>query len=133
MNKPDRYTVDTDGTRYGHYGTGTNGPFLTVSMGSAMKDPTREELEAFLRQLAPPLEADEFDVQEAIYWFANDWHGGQGSNLYSVLSTSEYSPGPCKSGLSEEDDGLSYYLYERLIDEYSHFEVEDGKIVAVRD
>ena len=34
-----------------------------------------------------------FDVEAAIYWFANDWHNGQFTDLYSILSTSPYKPG----------------------------------------
>jgi hypothetical protein len=56
-------------------------------------DPTVSEMRAFLRQI--DCEADEFDVEGAIYWFSSDWHGGQWSNLYSALSTSDYRPGPC--------------------------------------
>ncbi len=58
------------------------------------QDPTREEILSYLANY----EGDEFDKEEAIYWFANDWHGGQWSNLYSVLSTSEYRPGPMTNG-----------------------------------
>lgn len=55
-------------------------------------DPTKEEMLDTIRAYYGP-SVDEFDVEEAIYWFANFWHGGQGSNLYSVLSTSPFTPG----------------------------------------
>ena len=40
-----------------------------------------------------------FDVAEALYWFAIDWHGGQDSLLYSILSTSTFKPSPLSNGL----------------------------------
>lgn len=33
------------------------------------------------------------DAEIAIYWFASHYHGGQNSELYSILSTSPYNPG----------------------------------------
>jgi hypothetical protein len=41
---------------------------------------------------------DEFDREEAIYWFASDWHSGQESYLYSALSTSLLNPSPISTG-----------------------------------
>lgn len=60
-----------------------------------ISDPTHDEMVEYLT--AQGCE-DEFDREEAIYWFAYAWHGGQWSNLYSALSTSSYSPGPCTMG-----------------------------------
>lgn len=73
-----------------------------------MKDPTRRELMQELRKYAP--NNDEFDYEEAIYWFAADYHGGQGSNLYSVLSTSDYHPGITQ----RRPSGEGRRLYEHL-------------------
>jgi hypothetical protein len=72
-------------------------------------DPTANEMRAFLRQI--DAEADEFDVEGAIYWFASDWHSGQSSNLYSALSTSEYRSGATQS---HPDDGAMGDLYDAL-------------------
>lgn len=74
-----------------------------------MQDPTREEMIAHLQSWPFISEADEFDIEEAIYWFAYAWHGGQWSNLYSVLSNSEYRPSPVASFIPK--DGISYDLY----------------------
>jgi hypothetical protein len=63
-----------------------------------MHDPSADEMRLFLRQF----DADEFDVEGAIYWFACDWHSGQWSNLYSAPSTSAYRPSPLANG---PDDG----------------------------
>lgn len=72
-------------------------------------EPTHDEMVAFLKPHAAMYEADDFDIEEAIYWFANDYHGGQDSTLYSVLSTSEFCPGPLADG--PQDDFL-YRLLE---------------------
>ena len=63
-----------------------------------LSDPTRDEMLTALAQSR----ADEFDIEAAIYWFANDWHGGQWSNLYSALSTSPYRPALSESGCPDE-------------------------------
>ena len=81
---------------------------------STMKDPTREEL---LEAIAPELaclgsEAEQFDIEEAIYWIASDYHNGQWSNLYSLLSNSAYHPGPFSSGC--EEDSVAAMLYEAM-------------------
>lgn len=81
-----------------------------------MKDPTIEDMRAFLSANAAYLEASEFDVEEAIYWFAYEWHGGQSSNLYSALCQSQFSPGPCSSG--PEPGSVAETLVEYLTDEY---------------
>lgn len=33
-----------------------------------------------------------FSFNQAMYWFALEWHGGQYSKLYSILSTLDYRP-----------------------------------------
>lgn len=60
-------------------------------------DPTAKEMRDFLRKHP---EADEFEIEEAIYWFAYENHRGQGSNLYYALSASEYSPGIARNRAS---------------------------------
>jgi hypothetical protein len=77
------------------------------------QDPTREELLEAIQGQFP--DADAFDAEEAIYWFAADWHGGQWSNLYSVLSTSGFRPGRASSGPESEtvaSDIYSFLEYE---------------------
>lgn len=39
-----------------------------------------------------------FDIEAAIYWFAVDYHSGQSSDLYSILSMSDYRPGVMSRG-----------------------------------
>jgi hypothetical protein len=64
-------------------------------------------------------EADDFSVEEAIYWFASDYHGGQTSDLYSVLSTSEYKPSRLHHGIEDTDDEMSKMMYEDLVEKYA--------------
>lgn len=72
-------------------------------MKTMIQDPTRDEMIAFL--LSRPCRSDEDrdSAEVAAYWFASEWHGGQFTNLYSALSTSPYSPGPCMT-LKKEDE-----------------------------
>lgn len=79
-------------------------------------DPTKEEMQEFLKQKYHT--EDDFDVESAIYWFANDYHGGQNSNLYSALSTSEFRPGPMHKGIEDEESELASMMYQDLVNTY---------------
>jgi hypothetical protein len=79
-------------------------------------DPSRQEMIEHIKGVYGR-EADRFDIEEAIYWFANDYHGGQGSNLYSALSTSEYRPGRNSSG--PEEGSMGEMIYADLVDTFS--------------
>jgi hypothetical protein len=81
-----------------------------------MNDPTQPEMNAFLREQFGS-EIDDFDIAEATYWFATNWHGGQWSNLYSALCTSLFQPGPISNG--PEPESLAAYAYEALEDKFS--------------
>ncbi len=63
-----------------------------------MTDPTLEEMREFIDSLPLGDEVEEFDREEAIYWFASEWHSGQASNLYSALSRSQFTPGASTNG-----------------------------------
>jgi hypothetical protein len=75
-------------------------------------DPTIEEMRQALTDNVP--EADEFDREQAIYWFANDYHSGQWSELYSALCASPYKPGAIERG----PDGLGEDCYQALVGEF---------------
>ena len=47
-----------------------------------------------------------FDVYEAVHCYASLWHEGQASTLYSILSMSEFRPGPLwsESRCEKEND-----------------------------
>ena len=79
-------------------------------------DPSRQEMIDYIRKVYGR-EADEFDIEEAIYWFANHYHGGQSSNLYSALSTSEYRPGPMTNG--PEEGSMGEMIYADLVGAFS--------------
>jgi hypothetical protein len=83
-----------------------------------MRDPTRDEM---LRFLVCDGEQDEFAIEEAIYWFANDWHGGASSNLFAALCSSPYKPGPCTRGPEDAT------LYDALEEEFS----ENARLLAL--
>jgi hypothetical protein len=79
-------------------------------------DPSKEEMQEFLRTKYHT--EDDSDIEAAIYWFANDYHGGQNSNLYSALSTSEFRPGPMHKGIEDEESELASMMYQDLVNKY---------------
>ena len=76
------------------------------------RDPNRATLIEWLGDMPADHDADDFDIEAAIYWFAANWHGGQWSNLYSVLSTSQYHPGALENGV--DPDSTAGDLYREL-------------------
>ena len=83
-------------------------------------DPTREEMLAHLDSQGFNQKSGymDFDREAAMYWFASDWHGGQWTNLYSVLSTSEYSPGLMMKDYHSEGE-IVEIIYEELEAEFT--------------
>jgi hypothetical protein len=63
-------------------------------------DPTIDEMRETLTDLVPY--ADEFTTEAAIYWFASDYHSGQGSDLYKALCASPYTPGALEAECPED-------------------------------
>jgi len=47
-----------------------------------------------------------FDMAEALYQYCNDWHGGQGNELYSILSQLDFSPGAGWHNCFSNDNAL---------------------------
>ena len=64
------------------------------------------------------IDANDFDIAAAIYWFANDYHGGQSSNLYSALSTSDYRPGPMHKSIKDDENETATQMYQELVNEF---------------
>lgn len=58
-------------------------------------------------------EADDMDIEAAIYWLANDYHEGQNSELYSILSTSEYNPGRMENNVDDAGE-IARMIYDEL-------------------
>jgi len=78
------------------------------------KDPTYKEMKKYLDKFKKSYEADDIDVESAIYWYASNNHTGQSSNLYSALSTSDYKPGRMES----KPTGMAKEMYDLLIGEF---------------
>jgi hypothetical protein len=76
-------------------------------------DPTRDEMLEYLCAQPFAGEADDFDREQAIYWFAAHYHGGQWSNLYAALCASEYSPGNLEC--EPHPDSIGADLYADLV------------------
>jgi hypothetical protein len=85
-------------------------------MTMSSNDPTLEEMREFLDEVMPEYEACEFDREEAIYWFACEYHAGQWSNMYAALSASQYTPGPVARAPS---GWAAIELYHELIARYA--------------
>lgn len=81
-----------------------------------MNDPTKKEMLDFLKKMYGSEDSWEDDAEVAIYWFASDYHSGQWSNLYSVLSTSPFKPGRFTKG--PEKDSVEEDMYNDLIDKF---------------
>lgn len=91
-------------------------------------------------------EADEFDIEAAIYWLASDNYSGQGSPLYGVLSMSKFKPGPTHREVKDEGE-MAEMIYDYLKNEYidtkgrfvyeefsrQHYEVIANVIKTARD
>lgn len=93
-----------------------NEGFLT----EANNDPTKDEMLQFLRTQFGNEEGFADDAEVAMYWFANFNHSGQWSNLYSVLSTSAFNPGPLARG--PEPNSAEEMMYQALESEYGSSE-----------
>jgi len=91
-----------------------------------IQDPSKDEMFNYLRQMYGNEEGFRDDAEVAIYWFANFYHGGQSSNLYSVLSTSRFSPGPIAKG--PEPHSSEEMMYEDLVLKFAPGTEEANKI-----
>lgn len=58
---------------------------------------------------------NEFDVEEAIYWFSNDFYDGQGSSLYEVLCSSKYKPGLTHTGPTTAESREFYQILKNSL------------------
>lgn len=66
------------------------------------------------------IEATQFDIAEAIYWFCSDNHEGQFSKKYEILCHCGFKPSPLSKGPEE----MAQMIYDNLL--------EDG-IINVED
>ena len=77
----------------------------------------KEQMMEYLKFNSIDPEEWKYDAEIAIYYFANDYHDGQNSELYSILSTSPYSPGPL-SGLEKESEEVQL-MYAELVTKFA--------------
>lgn len=98
---------------------------------SMNQDPTKKEMLDILKSEMGGFEGtDDFSAEEAIYWYAYNNHGGQHSNLYSALSTSEYKPSRLMKNIDDSDDEISLAMYNTLVDNFGGEEMglDSGEI-----
>lgn len=72
----------------------------------------KQEMMQFLSKYKNLVEEWKYSAEIAIYYFAEHYHGGQWSELYKILSTSHYRPGPM-TNLDKEDEVVKM-MYEDL-------------------
>ena len=84
------------------------------------KNKLKKEIVKKFKGLIDPREKESlnFDLESALYWFANDFHSGQSDIWYSVLSTSDYKPGRSEKGLDDEENPQAKMFYDYLEDKY---------------
>ena len=59
------------------------------------------------------------DMEIAIHWFAQDYHSGQSSDLYSISSTSLYTPSILSKGLDDENETVQM-MYNDLEERFKN-------------
>jgi hypothetical protein len=109
-------------------------PNLNENDGDTTQDPTKEEmLKALETQFGGFEGYDRFSAEAAMYWYAHDYHNGQWSNLYSVLSTSDYKPSPRISSVMDEDDEIAMAMYDTLVETFGGTNIDYGDIGGDND
>lgn len=68
-----------------------------------------------------------FDAEAAIYWYAHDYYDGQSSDLYKILSTTDYKPGSGIKNISDIGE-TSEEMYNSLVNKYEEKSDEEGEI-----
>lgn len=84
----------------------------------------KQEMKDFLKQKFQGLmdvssNDFDFDSEAAIYWFSSDYHKGQASDLYSILSTSQYNPSRLANNINDEQESIQE-LYQALVDNFKN-------------
>ena len=83
------------------------------------KDPYASELLEEGIAIAGHIGAGEHNVVEAAWWFASNFHSGQGSNLYRALTALDYRPGATRSG--PRKGTLVEAIYDGLCQEFAGY------------
>lgn len=88
---------------------------------SALPDETDDDTRYYLvvddgledaSDYARSMDLDAFDAAQALYWYAANYHQGQSSELYSILSRLDYKPGAWENG--PEADSTAEVVYSDL-------------------
>ena len=87
-----------------------NTPEETAAEGDRARDYLRQY--DIGRGRGEDLAADRFAVACALYWYCADYHGGQWSEEYRILSGLEYRPGAIERG--PEVDSVDAMIYADL-------------------
>jgi hypothetical protein len=93
-----------------------------VPIGEVDGETLHTQLSTAAKKAVP--EADPFDIEAAIYWFASDNYRGMGDPLYGVLSLSKFKPGPTHTSVSDEGE-TAEEIYNHLKDKFAKTETED--------
>ena len=82
------------------------------------QDSFREEawryIQSEFKGLIDPKDLEE-EFEVGLYWYAHDYYDGQADELYSILSTSPYKPGPTMSGVEDEGE-IAEMIYNALVE-----------------
>jgi len=94
-----------------------------ISEVSTTQGPGNEQEDLRIRMVAKAKkrfgsEADDLDIEAAIYWLASDNHTGQASALYGILSTSKFEPGPSHNSVEDEGE-MATEIYDMLMQEFA--------------
>jgi hypothetical protein len=85
---------------------------------SNLKTTDVKELQAYIDERWELADDDEkcalFDLADGLYWYCHDYHTGQWSDEYSVLSTLDYSPSPLARGV--EEGSTAQEVYSQLVE-----------------
>lgn len=60
-----------------------------------------------------------FTAHQVTYWLANDYHSGQSSPGYAILSTSEYKPGPNETVEELQESDYDFDIFYTLLESYA--------------
>lgn len=96
-----------------------------VPMGEADAATLKDQLTTAAKKAVP--DADPFDIEAAIYWFASDNYAGMGDPLYGVLSLSKFKPGPAHKGVSDEGE-TAEEIYNHLKTKFAKTEADDPQV-----
>jgi hypothetical protein len=83
----------------------------------------KKEMEKYLyNKYKGLLDREDFELpfEIAVYWFANDYHSGQSSEGYSILSKSPYTPSRLTNSIEDEDDEIAKDMYTELEEKFKN-------------